>query len=658
MRRIISFGALASMVVLFGVTWAPAAEAPAGGQPNTVLDYEAMFVSLDPDGSARNVQFVDTLNVVGNGAVQITDATPTADFRNRSGTGGTEVGENRVTWDATIDGSAELVSSGTPDVPPPLSMLATYHVNGERVEPDNLVGADGAIEMFFDITNTTSQPQTITYEDGSGRELTAQEDVPIPLAAQIQLVLPRGDISGVEAEGAEIVTEPNGDLLVVWNTVFMPPVGSLTQTFSVHVRQAEDFRLGEFRVIGSPISPSQREYTSYASDVLGGDNADALSAFSGATQIGENLDAVHEGSLELLDGMKQLLAGSQELTTGLGRAASGSGELASGLGDASEGSGLISGGLASLQSGLSKILAGLKQLKAGLPAAQTGTAGIQAIAASLDENLTNMLTGVNGIVSLATNLNTLGFDPTGCVGGAACALTGGGPTIKQIAQGVAAGIPSIQACLTGAGTPCAGNPSISSIAGQISAGVDDALAGLGSAGNPNTLIGGTTAALNGTGQLLDGSKELFAGLQRAASGAGELASGLNDAFSGSGQITEGLRTAGAGTQSLEQSVYSINELGVKEVARSASEAAGEIGRQLALIEAQEARAATDSLMYGPPTSNQAETVVGGSGVVLTMESLDGRGADTAKRGIFLAVGLAALVGLALLGGMARKPNTS
>ncbi|HYZ97416.1 MAG TPA: hypothetical protein VE575_01625, partial [Acidimicrobiales bacterium] len=212
MRRIISFGALASMVVLFGVTWAPAAEAPAGGQPNTVLDYEAMFVSLDPDGSARNVQFVDTLNVVGNGAVQITDATPTADFRNRSGTGGTEVGENRVTWDATIDGSAELVSSGTPDVPPPLSMLATYQVNGERVEPDNLVGADGAIEMFFDITNTTSQPQTITYEDGSGRELTAQEDVPIPLAAQIQLVLPRGDISGVEAEGAEIVTEPNGDL--------------------------------------------------------------------------------------------------------------------------------------------------------------------------------------------------------------------------------------------------------------------------------------------------------------------------------------------------------------------------------------------------------------------------------------------------------------
>jgi hypothetical protein len=101
-------------------------------------------------------------------------------------------------------------------------------------------------------------------------------------------------------------------------------------------------------------------------------------------------------------------------------------------------------------------------------------------------------------------------------------------------------------------------------------------------------------------------------------------------------------------------VYAINELGVKEVGLAANDTAIQFGQSLGILRAQDERAANESLTYGPPTSDQARTVVGGSGVVLVMDALDGRKAESVTRGLFAGVTILLLLGLGLLGMRGRR----
>ena len=255
-----------------------------------------------------------------------------------------------------------------------------------------------------------------------------------------------------------------------------------------------------------------------------------------------------------------------------------------------------------------------------------------------------------------------------CLVGASC---GPNPTISQIASGLVAGANAIAACLTGGGTPCSGNPSVSNIAGQIEAGALELAAGIGDAiegvaqlsDGIEQLSDGMGEALDGVSQLhegsleltgglgdaVEGSRALTVGLGEAASGSGELTAGLGEAASGSGRLADGVGQARDGAGQIEQGVYAVNELGLKEIARGANETAAELSRGLALMHAQDQRATEESLTYGPPTAENAETVVGGSSIVLVMDQLDNRAAESTGRGVAAGVGFLALVGLGILG---------
>src|SRR5207248_1558787 len=194
--------------------------------------------------------------------------------------------------------------------------------------------------------------------------------------------------------------------------------------------------------------------------------------------------------------------------------------------------------------------------------------------------------------------------------GVASCLTGTGandcgagvPSVKTIASGISLGATSIANCLNGLGfSPCSGNPSIATIAALLITGVDQAPAG------------------------------------QAAPGSHQLATGLGQADTGSGKITGGLGQAKGGGSQIEQGVYAINELGVKEVGRSANDTAITIGQALGMLQAQDQRAQADSLMYPPPSSDQAKAVVGGSGVVLVMDELDARVPDSVRRNIYVGI---------------------
>jgi len=774
MKRLIT--AVVGAALLAAVTGAPNVVAGTD-RPTKVLDFESIIVSLEADGTPINVRLVDTLRVIGEGDVTVTDTMPTEDFRVLSGFTSPEVGDGQVTYTIEdLQGEAEFISASTPDVQPQVSMLMTYYLDGERVEPEDIVGATGQVQIMFDVRNNTGEVQELTYRDADGVQQPFTEEVPIPMIGQLQMEADTEHVSNIEAPEAEKVTDSRGNITVLWNLVMVPPIGGTVQTAEI-LMDAEDFQMGAVRLLAVPVAPKDREFLEYAEDELtsGEDSAAGLS--TGAAELSSSLDELHNGTLELLDGMRRLFSGAQELTAGLGDAFSGSGRLSSGLGqaragsaelhaglrDAEEGSGLITGGIGDLRGGLRQIGDGMDQLSQGLPAGQAGANDIataadgitqiaQGLAANLNGSGESIKTGAQGIQSivagLAASVNGGGASikngilatidcltgtgsscggggsissnasdigavcggigatctgspiPTlagaisaksaGIVGGAlapasagadavAACLTGAGapcsgnPSVNAIAASIAAGADLAAACLTGGGTPCEGNPSVAGIATlvqagavQLAAGVASAVAGVGQlAAGVDEAISGTTELFRGSsdltsglGDAVAGSGELTAGLSEAEAGSGELTAGLGDARDGSALLRDGIGEASGGTEQIEQGVYSVNELGVKEIARGARETAAELARSLALMKAQDQRAANESLTYGPPASDQAITVVGGSGIILTMDQLDNRGAESTGRAVGAGVGLLALVGLGLLGARAlrREPE--
>ena len=751
MRRFVAAVAAVLVVGLFG---APAPVGATTGLPNEVVDFETLFASIEADGTPRNVRLVNTLRILGEGNVVVTDPTSTEDFRVLSGFSSPEVGDGEVTYTVEgLDGAEEFVSVSTPDVEPPVSMLVTYLLDGERVEPEDVVGASGDVRMVFDVANNTSESQELTYKAANGEQQTFTDEVPLPMVAQLQMELPSGTVTGIDAPEAEKVTDSRGNITLLWNLVMVPPIGDTVQSVEVGMR-AEDFQVGAVRLTAVPVAPKNREFLAFAEDELAHGQESAAGLYEGSTVLGSNMDSLHDGTLDLLDGMEQLLAGAQELaaglgeafsgsgqlTSGLGRAHSGSGELSAGLGDAREGSGLITGGLGDLRGGMKQIGGGLDlvgggldQLAAGLPEGQVGAgqisdaaAGIQAIAASLADCLTGGGTPCSGnpsVSNIAGSISAGGTALQGAAGQVGTVSGGIGATLSGVpdcdetlepactpiegaiatalglnanipalvagiqggltniiggANGIQAIVAGLSACLTGGGTPCSGNPSVSNIAGQIQAGalqlaegIAEAIDGVGQlTDGVGELSDGMTEALDGVGELHDGSRELTSGLGdavegsraltvglgEAASGSARLTDGLGRAADGSGRLAEGQGEAKDGAGQIEQGVYSINELGLQEIARGANQTADELARALALMRAQDRRAEEDSLTYGPPSADNAETVVGGASIVLTMDQLDNRSSESAGRGVTAGVAFLIVLAIGLLATRMRRPQ--
>jgi hypothetical protein len=277
-----------------------------------------------------------------------------------------------------------------------------------------------------------------------------------------------------------------------------------------------------------------------------------------------------------------------------------------------------------LQTAADQALVGIQDLISGLLNGPHGNDGI--------------LAGLSGIDQIATGLATRGI--------------GGAPTAAQIAGCQAQ--PPTDKCTVRAG--------LAALLEGVTSGFDQLLAGLGSdspaavqacVAHPDkqhcTLLSLSGALTNGLGQLQTG---LQSGLGQAATGATTIATCLGAV----GNKCQGGPSVKSGMSQIEQGVYAINELGVKEVARQAHDVQGTVGAQLAVMQAEDKRAKEESLLYGPPTSDQAQTVVGGSSVLLTMNALDNGHSETVSRGVYAGIALLLLVGLGMLGlrGM-RKP---
>lgn len=629
-QRVAAALAATAVVALYA---APASAASDDGVE--VVNTETIQVYTDATGKVDTKRVYEQLSMTGNGSVDLSNPIETDGLRNLDGFGGFDVEDGNQITRTTVEGSEHLRSVSSFDGDLPLEVEVTYLLDGKEVEPGDVVGEDGKLEVLYSVRNVTAAPQEVSFPDGKGGTVTKTVEVPIPIVGSLTTLAPE-NFTDVQSKQANMAGDGRGATKLSFTMTLFPPLGSDTAEFG-YTAQITDGVVPRADISALPVNPLESPtFASAATSYKGGADTGTRLA-EGASTIDANLLKLRDGASELLAGLIKLNDGSNQLSEGLNGAAlpganklaDGSVELADGSGkaftgsqDLSDGLGLISGGLGKLanantglpaaKNGAAKLKAGvdllisklgttsnpqtliggLAKLENGLGLLEAGAGqlhgGLQILVGNVPAQSPGLKGAKNGVDLVKSGLDASlapGGDLDRLVGGlslldgAFCPLTGGattptpnGPvTCTQLVGGLVAGVNG----------PTGSRAKLTLAAGglgQVSTGLATAIGGLETQLIPGAaqISAGLTEAKAGAGKLEAGAVKFKGGMVQVSDGLGKLSDGLTAAVSGVLQLSGGAQTAYAGSQDLAAGLGRL-DAGANKIADGNGELAAGLG---------------------------------------------------------------------------------
>lgn len=512
-----------------------------------IVHRESVLTELSSTGSAGTSR-VFTQVTMPSGEV-VLPGQSTRGLRGLSGPAPVRDGDNvRFTSDGPA--AVRTVADHTADLP--VSVEVSYAVDGEQVEPGDVVGRDGEVSVTYVVRNLTAEPTELTLVDGDGNETTETVDVAVPMVGSLALTLPAA-FTNVTAPGAVVVGNGRGATVVSWSLLLFAPLGSETQEVT-WTAQARDAVVPDASLQVVPVTPDSFGSLASTEAAYAGAVDSTTELTEGAHTIDANLRQLVDGAARLLDGLTRLRDGAGDLTRGLVDAASGAGELSDGLGEARTGAGTLSTGLGELASGAGRLAGGAESARNGAGELSTGLGDLAAGADTLSDGLAQADAGGG---ELANGLGQLS--------------AGAG----QLAEGAGD-------LATGAVTLDAKTGELVAGAGALSAGAADVLGGMqllsdtlqGDAGLPAAIAGvtrlragiGDTAT---TGTLLNGLTLVSGGLATIQTNLGTPADGPTT-LRGTGAVVAGGLTSLDGSLATVQTGLSNLRPGLADIAARAN----------------------------------------------------------------------------------------
>jgi putative membrane protein len=506
-----------------------------------VTNTETIQTYTDATGAVQSSRVYEQMALTGTGTVTVSNPIETDGLRNLDGFAGYDVQNGDQITTTTVDGETRLRSVSNYDGDLPLDVSVKYFLDGEQVEPGDVVGADGNLEVLYTVKNVTGTPQEVSFDDGKGGTVTKTVDVPIPMVGSVTTTAPP-NFTEVDSKQANMAGDGKGGTKLSFTMTLFPPIGSDTAEFG-YTAKITDGLVPRTEITALPLNPLESPtFASAAKSYQGGAETGADLA-DGATQIDDNLLKLRDGASELVAGLlklrdgsnqlymglagtavpgaRQLADGMGQLDAGLGRLQDGSGQLADGADTAAAGSkklrdgagqlsgGLddLSGGALKLDNGAGQILAGQKALRDGLGQLEAGVQTLPAsVAAGLQKNASYqaLLAGMQAVVDGIGKPD----DVTNPATGQPATLFGGLNAVKYGLRFPAPATDCAVALTGGTPTKCGAMDMVQLIATQLSA-------------SPTALDQGAAAALKGVvakvdGVLVPGIDKMKAGLYNPA----------------------------------------------------------------------------------------------------------------------------------------------
>ncbi len=326
--------ALSGMTAIICAMAAPAAVAADGDVE--VLNTETVQVYTSPTGEVETQRVYEQLVLTGTGSVDLSNPIATDGLRNLEGFTGFDVRDGNQVTEMTVDGEEHLRSVSDYDGELPLDVSVIYKLDGESVEPGDVVGESGQLEVTYTVKNVTAQPQEVSFPDGEGGTVTKTVDVPLPMVGSLSTVAPE-NFTNVESKQANMAGDGKGGTKMSFTMTLFPPIGSDTATFG-YTADIVDGVVPRADISALPVNPLESPTFATAAESYGSGADTGARLADGAATIDSNLLKLRDGAAELLAGLIKLRDGSAELRAGLaGEAAPGAAKLADGAGQARDG---------------------------------------------------------------------------------------------------------------------------------------------------------------------------------------------------------------------------------------------------------------------------------------------------------------------------------
>ncbi|MGN6577277.1 MAG: hypothetical protein ACTHKG_16510, partial [Nocardioides sp.] len=175
--------AVSAAATVAAIGWVPSAMAADGDVQ--VTNTETIQTYTDATGAVQSSRVYEQIALTGTGTVTVSNPIETDGLRNLDGFAGYDVEDGNQVTKTTVDGEKRLRSVSNYDGDLPLEVHVKYLLDGEEVEPGDVVGADGDLEVVYTVKNVTATPQKVTFDDGKGGTVTKTVDVPIPMVGSV-----------------------------------------------------------------------------------------------------------------------------------------------------------------------------------------------------------------------------------------------------------------------------------------------------------------------------------------------------------------------------------------------------------------------------------------------------------------------------------------
>ncbi|WP_167955762.1 YhgE/Pip domain-containing protein [Anaerosporobacter faecicola] len=505
---------------------------------------ETVYVKADATGTVNQVIVSDWLKNY-SGDATITDKTTLNDIVNVKGNETFTQGENgEIVWQA--DGN-DIYYQGTTDAELPVSIEATYKLDGVEIQPSELEGKSGQLTIEYNYVNNSKDSSTGLYT---------------PFTVVAAAMLKTDQFANVKAENAKVISD--GDKYVVVG-VAMPGL-------------KDSLDLGEDTKVPGSITITADINNYEPITVLNVVTADLLNEIElddedQLSELADSMDDLAEASKKLVDGSNTLSDGLNKLegstgdyTDAVGTLTSSIDQYIAGVSKVTDGIQTLYGKAGSLVSGVSTLNDGAQKLNSGLKQAKSGVD-------SLVTNFDSLVKGANTINSGATSLNA-----------ALKQLEAGKKAENEAYATLSATVENnekIVAALKAAGVDetivamleknTAGQKQIAqgltASGAQIEAGLSQAAAGATSlADGAKTLSGGTTKMKDGAKSLQSAMKQLKAGSKTLADGTSKLNSATTTLSSGISKLNDASKKVDSASSKLSQATPKLNNASSKLVA--------------------------------------------------------------------------------------------
>lgn len=315
---------------------------------------ETVYVFAKANGDVDNILVNETLKNRDKSAT-IEDTTDLKDIVNVKGDETFTQNGNKITWDAAGN---EISYQGTTDKQLPVSVKATYYLDGNEISPEDLAGKSGKVKIRLDYTSN----ETVT-KDVNGKD----EDISVPFVAVSGMVL--GDnFTNIQVTNGKYLAQGESNIVVGYA---VPGLDSGVKDAAKDL----DTEIPDYVEVSADVTDFSLDMT--VTMLVNGSEMD----YSGDLDL-TDLDDLTEALSSAGD---QLADGSGELSDGATQVSDGAGTLADKMGDLTSGAGSLKAGMESLSSSSSDLSNGVSVIN---QSAQAIAAGVNTLDTAVNTKMT------------------------------------------------------------------------------------------------------------------------------------------------------------------------------------------------------------------------------------------------------------------------------